>query len=116
MEECIYVHNALLKKYMPKLATKLTEIGFLPQMYCVHWFMTIFAVYFPMDVVVRIWDVYLIEGRKTVFRLGIAIMKIHEDQLMQASFDQCFDLFKEYKEKVNLVELFKVAFNFTFSK
>jgi hypothetical protein len=87
LEECIFVHNALLKKYMPKLAARLTEIGFVPQMYCVHWFMTIFAVYFPMDIVVRIWDVYLIEGRKTVFRIGLAIMKIHEDELMDLSFD-----------------------------
>ena len=87
LEECIYVHNALLKKYMPKLSNRLAEIGFLPQMYCVHWFMTIFAVYFPMEIVVRIWDVYLIEGRKTVFRLGIAIMKLHEEQLMSATFD-----------------------------
>ena len=30
LEESIYVHNALLKKYMPKLAAKLTEINFVP--------------------------------------------------------------------------------------
>jgi len=40
-----------------------------------------------MEIVVRIWDIYFIEGRKTVFRIGLAIMKIHEDQLMDLTFD-----------------------------
>lgn len=40
--------------------------------------MTLFAVYFPIEIVVRIWDVFLVEGRKTIFRLALAILKINE--------------------------------------
>jgi hypothetical protein len=44
--------------------------------------MTMFAVSFPLNIVVRIWDVIFIEGRKTVFRLALAILKINEKKLM----------------------------------
>ena len=116
LDECVFVHNTLMKKYIPKLFFRLEEIGFIPQMYCSHWYMTVFAVYFPIDIVVRLWDVYLVEGRKTVFRLCLAIMKIHEDKLINCPFEECFTVFKEYKNTVNLDEMFKVAFSFTFSK
>ena len=116
LDECIFVHNSLMNKYIPKLHQRLTEINFIPQMYCSQWFMTAFAVYFPMETVVRIWDVYFVEGRKTLFRLSLAIMKINEDKLMQASFEDCFAVFKEYKNVVDIDELFKVGFGFTFSK
>jgi hypothetical protein len=35
---------------------------------------------------------------------------------MQASFEDCFAVFKEYKNVVDIDELFKVGFGFTFSK
>ena len=54
------------------------EIGFTPQMYASRWFMTIFADAFPMNVVVRIMDIYLMEGRKILFRVALAIFKLLE--------------------------------------
>ena len=46
--------------------------------------MTLFSVSLPIQVVVRIWDVYFIEGSKTIYRVAIAILKINEKELMKA--------------------------------
>ena len=51
-------------------------------MYCTNWYLTLFTGYFPIEIASRIMDVYLTEGRKTLFRISLAIMKINEDKLM----------------------------------
>ena len=40
--------------------------------------MTLFADFFPINVVVRILDIYLMEGRKIIFRIALAIFKLCE--------------------------------------
>ena len=78
--------------------------------------MTLFSIYFPFDTVVRIWDIYLVEGRKTLFRIALAILKINEKELMEAEMEGLFSVLKDYKENVDVEKLLKVAFSFTFSK
>ena len=78
LEKNFYILLKLIKKYQPRLFTKFNEIGFNPQMYASRWFMTLFADFFPINVVVRILDIYLMEGRKIIFRIALAIFKLCE--------------------------------------
>lgn len=64
--------------------------------------MTMFAVSFPLNIVVRIWDVIFIEGRKTVFRLALAILKINEKKLMESDISETLQTLKDYKNSCNL--------------
>ena len=52
-----------------------------------QWFPTLYVVYFPIDIVVRIWDMYLIEGRKTLFRVALAILKVNEKTILNEQND-----------------------------
>jgi len=47
-------------------------------MYASQWFLTMFAIYFPIEIVVNLWDIMLVEGRKTIFRVALAILKLNE--------------------------------------
>ena len=89
LRESIFIHNNLLKKYMPKLHQKFEDEFVIAESYCTHWYMTLFSVYFPIDVVVRIWDIYLIEGRKTIFRISLAIIKLNEKALFESEMGEC---------------------------
>ena len=50
-----------------------------------------------------------------MFRIALAILKVNEKELMEAEMEGLFNVLKDYKEKVDLDKLLKVAFNFTFS-
>lgn len=54
----------------PKLGAHLKEEGVYPTMYCSHWFITILSYTLPFDHLLRVWDVFFLEGTKTIFRLG----------------------------------------------
>jgi hypothetical protein len=82
--DSFYCLQKLMEKYLPKLHNHFMEIMFIPQMYASQWFMTVFVVDFPHEVAVRIWDIFLIEGRKIIYRIALAIFMILEKDLLGA--------------------------------
>lgn len=81
MESC-YIHDELMKQHLPQLYAHLTSINLTSSLYGAHWFLTVFIIYFPIQITVRIWDIYLLEGRKTIHRVALAIMKINAHLLI----------------------------------
>ena len=61
---------------VPKVGSHLAEQGVHPTMYCSHWFITIFAYTLPFDHLLRVWDIFLFEGIKVVFRC-VASLRSH---------------------------------------
>ena len=55
---------------MPRLASHMEEEGVLPTMYCSQWFLTLYAYTLPIDHLLRVWDVFLLEGPKVLFRFA----------------------------------------------
>lgn len=49
--------------------------AFTPLTYATQWFLTLCSVSFSFEVVVRIWDSFIVEGIKIIYRVAIAIMK-----------------------------------------
>lgn len=59
---------------MPQLAAHMEEEGVLPTMYCSQWFLTLFAYTLPIDHLLRVWDVFLLEGPKILFRSAVLML------------------------------------------
>ena len=57
-------------------------------------FMTVCIYKFPFESVCRIWDIFLSEGIKIVFRVALAILKINEEALLRESFEGVLNLIK----------------------
>ena len=45
--------------------------------------MTIFIDCLPISAVIRLWDLFLLEGHKTLLRFSLSLVKLHEFSLMQ---------------------------------
>ena len=52
----------------PRIGAHLRSEGVMPTMFCSHWFITLFAYTLPFDHLLRIWDVFFLEGIKVIFR------------------------------------------------
>ena len=53
---------------VPKVGAQLRAEDVHPTMYCSHWFITLFAYALPFDHLLRVWDVFFLEGIKVIFR------------------------------------------------
>jgi hypothetical protein len=72
----------LVKELIPKLGEHFTQEMINPSMYASQWFITVFSYSFPFPLALRIWDVFLSEGVKIVFKVGLALLKYCQDELV----------------------------------
>ena len=61
---------------MPNLAGHMEEEGVLSTMYCSQWFLTLYAYTLPIDHLLRVWDVFMLEGPKVLFRFVYRVTSI----------------------------------------
>jgi hypothetical protein len=48
---------------------------------CTSWFMSLFVGVLPIEVVLRVWDAFLYEGPRALFRYALAIFKLGEPEI-----------------------------------
>jgi hypothetical protein len=63
----IFYHN------IPELCDYFEELDILPEHYLIEWTMTLFSKNLNIDIVARIWDIYMIEGIKSIYQTAIGI-------------------------------------------
>lgn len=68
---------------LPELCEYLEIAGAVPEKYFVLWYKALFSGSFYIDLVMRIWDIYVVEGIKAVYTAAVALMKVMEKELME---------------------------------
>jgi hypothetical protein len=58
--------------------------------------MTIFSNNVPLELTLRIWDVFFIEGQKIMYRVALAVLKINEKHLMNGDCEKVLNILKSY--------------------
>ena len=108
-QQNFYICKKLLKKNLPKVAAHMDNLNLDITMYATQWLMTIFTNSFPFSFVTLVWDVFLHEGWKIVFRCYIAIMKHSAPKLLRMDFEQAMMFFRELPGKVDGVIMMQRA-------
>ncbi|XP_008324566.1 TBC1 domain family member 10A-like [Cynoglossus semilaevis] len=67
--------HALLKKVSPVAHSHMKKHKLEPILYMTEWFMCAFSRTLPWASVLRVWDMFLCEGVKIVFRVGLVLLK-----------------------------------------
>lgn len=111
VQQYLFQFDNLVKEQIPKLGAHFTKEMISPSMYASQWFITVFTYSFPFHLAIRIWDVFLYEvcalilcvylpsfltssvfikiflgqGVKIVFKVGLALLKCCQDSLVSAA-------------------------------
>ena len=74
--------------------------------------MTIFACFLPYSLMTPIFDMFLLEGWRAVFRIGVALLKILEPELIRMDMVDMCQYFRDtvrFEKVANEYELFSAA-------
>jgi hypothetical protein len=71
----LYQFERLLEDLEPALYCHLRRRGISPHLYATQWFLTLFAYRFPLQLVLRIYDLILSEGLSAILKFGIVLMQ-----------------------------------------
>ena len=78
----LYQFERLLEEFEPALYCHLHRRGVSPNLYATQWFLTLFAYRFPLQLVLRIYDLILSEGLGAVLKFGIVLMQKNVQTLL----------------------------------
>lgn len=84
LHRSLYQFERLLEDLEPALYCHLRRRGVPPQLYATQWFLTLFAYRFPLQLVLRIYDLIFEEGlESTILKFSIAIMRRNTEALLE---------------------------------
>ena len=78
-------------------------------MYATQWFITIFALNLPADILARVWDLFIFKGMKIIYKIIIALLKINEELLLSLIFDEIMEKIKSLYNEIEKEVLIKTA-------
>ena len=118
MKKRFFVLLNLEKKFVPKVYNAFVESEVIPNSYASDWFLSLFSRSLEFKVLVRIFDTFLLEGFKVIYRFSLAILKIKEKELTNNNegVDSIFLALTNVSKNIDVEELFKTAFGFGLSK
>ena len=94
---------SLVEKNLPKIDNHFKNLGISHDLYFIPWITEIFSSSIDLKLLLRIIDLYLIEGEYILYQTGLSILSIQEDDLLDLTINEIFILVKrlgsKYKEK-----------------
>ena len=111
-----YVFLNLQRRYLSNIYNLFTKEGIVPTMYSSSWFISLFAHILDFNIVVRVYDCFLLEGFKVIYRIALALLKLNEQKFFQAHSGEVIPLIYKCNEDLDVEELLKVAFGFNISR
>uniref|UniRef100_A0A915L645 Rab-GAP TBC domain-containing protein n=1 Tax=Romanomermis culicivorax TaxID=13658 RepID=A0A915L645_ROMCU len=73
----------LVERKLPALSQHLVTCDIDLATITLNWFMSLFFDSIPFEIMLRIWDCFLLDGPKVLFRFALAILSMHQDLLLE---------------------------------
>ena len=103
MKKYFYVFERLINLYLPELSILLKQNNVSPSYYISPWFITLFTHSFvenQVKVLLRIFDLFILDGWITIIKIGLMLLKHYQKVLMEMNFEELLNfLINDLKEK-----------------
>ena len=103
MKKYFYVFERLINLYLPELSILLKQNNVLPSYYISPWFITLFTHSFvenQIKVLLRIFDLFILDGWIAIIKIGLMLLKHYQKVLMEMNFEELLNfLINDLKEK-----------------
>ncbi|KAF9162698.1 hypothetical protein DFQ26_003303 [Actinomortierella ambigua] len=93
IHEYLAIFRHMLSFHDPELSAHLDYIAFVPQLYTISWFMTLFTHIFPLDKIYHLWDKILVGPSSLPLFVGIAILQQFRAELLRSEFNEAIGIF-----------------------
>lgn len=88
----------LIAFHDPQLANHLDDKCFIPDLFAIPWFLTMFAHVFPLHKIFHLWDRLLLGDSSYPLFVGFSILTQLRSTLLNSGFNECILLFSDLPE------------------
>ena len=90
----VYQLKNFIEFYFPKLYNHLRRNQINIDLFFSKWLLTIFANYFPFDILYQVWDVFIIDKWKALFKFCMIIIFFMKEDMMKMDLNQFCQYFR----------------------
>ena len=109
VHEALHVADKVIEKFLPRLHTHFANENIHISMYATQWLMTVFTSTFPFDLVSVVWDSFIVEGWKPVYRVMLALLELAEPKLLQLDMEGILSHMRDDISKVEGPAIMKAS-------
>ena len=80
----LQLFNSILHERTPEVWKHATKLHHEWMLTASGWLLTVFSNSFPIPTVLRIWDSFLVEGPKIIYRVAVGFLRIHQEEFLKA--------------------------------
>ena len=110
-QKVLYIAEKLSLKFLPKLSKHFSKESIHISMFATQWLITIYTSNFSFDLVTRVWDVFLFDGWKIVYRVFLALLEYATPHLLKLNFEEVLFYLKSLPRNIDGEAIMKVAFS-----
>ena len=99
----VYQLNSFIKENFPDLALHFKKNQINPDVFFSKWILTIFSNYLPFDVLYKVWDVFLLDKWKAIFKFSLMILNSMKDKLITMDLITFSKFIKDNKNNSSLI-------------
>lgn len=110
----IYQMNFYIKKYFPELFYHFKKHQINPDIFFSKWILTIFSSYLPFPILAKVWDTFLVDKWKAIFKFSLCILKDLYPQIIKMDLNAISVFFREKSRTLhkNFQKLYKYSLEF----
>ena len=105
------VFGHLGRLYLPKIFSKFEKEGMHQSMFLTEWIMTIFTRNFSFEFVTRVWDIFLNEDSKILYRICLGLLKCIETEILVADFETIMHTIRRIPQEVDIEEALQMCWS-----
>jgi len=83
LELCLKKFDYWMSELLPQLRQHFIDEGIAVSIFASQWLRTLYSYNFPLEIVFRIWDVFLLEGTDFLIWVGLITLDSCQDDLLK---------------------------------
>ena len=99
----VYQLKSFIKEYFPELAIHFKKNQINPDVFFSKWILTIFSNYLSFDVLYKVWDVFIFDKWKAIFKFSLLILNSMKDKLITMDLITFSKFIKDNKNNSSLI-------------
>ena len=103
----IQFFSIILRKYAEKVSDHLNKLEISPELYLIPWLEKLFTQTLNFNILLRIFDLYIINGEYILFQVAITIIKLLEKDLFNLTISEVFKMLKRLPRKYTELDFFE---------
>ncbi|XP_078663036.1 uncharacterized protein LOC144906542 isoform X2 [Branchiostoma floridae x Branchiostoma belcheri] len=92
-------HDKLLGKFLPKVKKNLDLNEIHTSLYSMKWFFQCFLSRVPFRLVLRLWDIYILEGEAVLTAMALTVFKMHKKRIAKMEIEHLATFFQKDLEE-----------------